>query len=178
MRLLELLREFDIETPLILSRNAQLTLACETDMKVADVEKLASFVHSNQNLGAACSSGSFRSMGMVVAPCSIKTMSEIATGATAHLIARAADVVLKEGRRLVLMLREAPFHLVISERWPRPPRREPSFIRRSRRSMPAPSLEQIVGYTLARVLDLFDIHVDVEGCWTGAMSRPNRVRSA
>ena len=91
VRLLELLRATDIETHLIISRAGQTTLAAETSLKVADVEALAYVVHSNADLGAACSSGSFRNLGMVIAPCSIKTMSEIATGVTANLISRAAD---------------------------------------------------------------------------------------
>src|SRR6478672_10694291 len=111
VRLLQKLQGTGIETHLIMSRNAQVTLAYETDLKVADVEKLASVVHANTDLGAACSSGSFRTLGVIVAPCSIKTMAEIATGATAGLISRSADVALKERRRVVLMLRETPLHL-------------------------------------------------------------------
>jgi flavin prenyltransferase len=111
VRLLELLRDCGIETHLIVSRAAQMTLACETNLKVADIERLATVVHSNSDIGAACSSGSFASMGMIIAPCSIKTMSEIATGNTANLISRAADVALKERRRVVLMLRETPLHI-------------------------------------------------------------------
>ena len=84
VRLLELLQGTGIETHLVMSRAAQVTLAHETDLKVADVEKLATVVHSNNDIGAACSSGSFRTLGMVIAPCSIKTMAEIATGATAQ----------------------------------------------------------------------------------------------
>ena len=111
VRLLELLRACNVEAHLIVSRAAQMTLAYETSLKLADVERLATVVYSNSDVGAACSSGSFPTRGMVIAPCSIKTMSEIATGNTANLISRAADVVLKERRRLVLMLREAPLHI-------------------------------------------------------------------
>lgn len=96
VRLLKLLKECGVETHLIISRAAQTTLAYETNFKVADVERLASVVHSNTDIGAACSSGSFKTMGMVIAPCSIKTMSEIATGTTAHLMSRAASFA---GRR-------------------------------------------------------------------------------
>jgi 4-hydroxy-3-polyprenylbenzoate decarboxylase len=85
IRLLELLKDSGIETHLIMSRSAQITLTYETDYKVADVEALATTVHYNHDIGAACSSGSFKTLGMIVAPCSIKTMSEIATGTTAHL---------------------------------------------------------------------------------------------
>ncbi len=111
IRLLEILRDLDIETHLVMSRAAQITLAMETDFKVADVEALAAYVHSNKDIGASCSSGSFRTLGMIVAPCSIKTLSEIATGVTSGLLSRAADVTLKERRRLVLMLRETPLHI-------------------------------------------------------------------
>src|SRR6186713_211327 len=92
IRLLELLRTTDIETHLIMSRAGQTALAAETSLKVADVEKLADVVHQNTDLGAACSSGSFRNLGMIIAPCSIKTMAEVATGVTANLVSRAADV--------------------------------------------------------------------------------------
>src|SRR5690242_17810949 len=93
IRLLELLRACRVETHLIVSRAAQMTLAYETDYKVSDLEKLATTVHPNSDVGAVCSSGSFRTMGMIIAPCSIKTLSEVATGTTANLISRAADVV-------------------------------------------------------------------------------------
>ena len=119
VRLLELLKGADIETHLIMSRAAQVTLAYETDLKVADVEKLAAVVYSNQDIGAACSSGSFRNLGMIVAPCSIKSMAEIATGATANLLSRAADVALKERRRVVLMLRKRLFISGTSGPWRR-----------------------------------------------------------
>lgn len=111
VRLLELLQDTDIETHLVMSRAAKMTLAYETDFKISDVEQRASVVHSNENSGAACSTGSFRAMGMVIALCSIKTMSEIATGVTGNLLSRSADVALKERRRLVLLLRETPLHL-------------------------------------------------------------------
>lgn len=88
-----------------------MTLAYETDLKLSDLEKLAMVVHPNTDVGAACSSGSYRTMGMIIAPCSIKTMAEIAMGNTANLISRAADVALKERRRVVLLLRETPLDL-------------------------------------------------------------------
>src|ERR1044072_9960027 len=110
VRLLELLRPAGIETHLIISRAGQLALAAETNLKVADVEKLADVVYANTDMGAACSSGSFHNLGMVIAPCLIKTMSEIATGGTANLISRAADVALKEGRGGVRMVGGAAVH--------------------------------------------------------------------
>jgi polyprenyl P-hydroxybenzoate/phenylacrylic acid decarboxylase-like protein len=110
VRLLELLRGTGIETHLVMSKSAELTLAYETNYKPKDVKALASVAHPPSDIGAAISSGSFPTMGMVIAPCSIRTMSEIATGVTSSLLSRAADVVLKEKRRLVLALRETPLH--------------------------------------------------------------------
>jgi len=168
IRLLELLKDTEIETHLIVSRAASMTIASETDLKVADVEALADVVHSNQDVGAACSSGSFQNLGMVVAPCSIKTMAEIATGVTANLISRAADVALKERRRVVLMLRETPLHLghirsmaAVTEAGAivYPP--VPAFYTRPR------SLDDMVDHSLGRVLDLFDINLGTVRRWSG-----------
>jgi 4-hydroxy-3-polyprenylbenzoate decarboxylase len=173
VRLLELLRDTDIETHLIISNAGKTTLAAETALKLADVEALADVVHSNQDLGAACSSGSFRNLGVIVAPCSIKTMSEIATGVTANLISRAADVALKERRRLVLMLRETPLHLghirsmaAVTEAGAivYPP--VPAFYAHPQ------SLDEMVDHTLGRVLDLFGIDLGVVRRWTGEKRRP------
>jgi flavin prenyltransferase len=173
VRLLELLQDTDIETHLIISNAGKTTLAAETALKLADVEALADVVHSNQDLGAACSSGSFRNLGVIVAPCSIKTMSEIATGVTANLISRAADVALKERRRVVLMLRETPLHLghirsmaAVTEAGAivYPP--VPAFYAHPQ------SLDEMVDHTLGRVLDLFDIDLGVVRRWTGEKRRP------
>jgi len=173
VRLLELLRDCNVEAHLIVSRAAQMTLAYETTLKLADVERLATVVHSNSDVGAACSSGSFPTRGMVIAPCSIKTMSEIATGVTANLISRAADVVLKERRRLVLMLREAPLHIghirtmaTVTEMGGiiYPP--VPAFYAQPK------SIEEMVDHTLARILDLFDIDTGKIRRWTGERERP------
>jgi 4-hydroxy-3-polyprenylbenzoate decarboxylase len=173
VRLLELLRDTDIETHLIISNAGKTTLAAEAALKLADVEALADVVHSNQDLGAACSSGSFRNLGVIVAPCSIKTMSEIATGVTANLISRAADVALKERRRLVLMLRETPLHLghirsmaAVTEAGAivYPP--VPAFYAHPQ------SLDEMVDHTLGRVLDLFGIDLGVVRRWTGEKRRP------
>jgi 4-hydroxy-3-polyprenylbenzoate decarboxylase len=168
IRLLKILREVGVETHVVLSQAARITLAMETDLKADDVEALADVVHSNKDVGAACSSGSFRTLGMIVAPCSVKTLSEIATGVTSTLISRAADVTLKERRRLVLMLRETPLHLghiramaaateagaIIC-----PP--VPAFYARPQ------SLDEMVDHTLGRVLDLFDIDAGLAHRWTG-----------
>ena len=111
VRALEALRELGVESHLVVSRAAVLTLAQELDLRVADLEARASVAHRPADVGAAIASGSFRTLGMLVAPCSVRTMSEIATGVTSSLLTRAADVTLKERRPLVLMVRETPFHL-------------------------------------------------------------------
>lgn len=174
VRMLELLRAAGIETHLVMSRTAEITLAHETDRKVADVKALASVCHSNDDMAAAISSGSFRTMGMVVAPCSMRSMSEIASGVTSSLLSRAADVVLKERRRLVLMARETPLHTghlrtmtEVSEMGAiiSPPM--PAFY-----SRPA-NLEEMIDHTVGRVLDLFDIEVGAVRRW-GEESGPRR----
>lgn len=112
VRALELLREVGgIETHLVLSNPAKTTIGVETEVSVADVESLADHVHGARDIGAPIASGSFRTEGMLVAPCSIKTLSAVATSFSSDLVARAADVTLKERRPLVLMVRETPFHL-------------------------------------------------------------------
>jgi 4-hydroxy-3-polyprenylbenzoate decarboxylase len=110
VRALEFLRDAGVETHLVISRSGEMTLAYETDVKPADVRALASVVHPVNDVGASISSGSFPHAGMLVVPCSIRTMSEIATGVTSTLLTRAADVALKERRRLVLAIRETPLH--------------------------------------------------------------------
>lgn len=112
IRLLEVLRQdHAIETHLVLTEAARITIAQETDWKVSEVEALADVVHRPNNIGASIASGSFATTGMVVIPCSIKSLSNIALGNTGDLLARAADVQLKEGRPLVLVVRETPLHL-------------------------------------------------------------------
>jgi 4-hydroxy-3-polyprenylbenzoate decarboxylase len=111
IRLLEVLRDSGIETHLVLSSAAKITISNETDWTVANVEKLADVVHPNADIGASIASGSFKTMGMVIAPCSVNTLSSIAHGITGDLISRAADVNLKEGRPVVAMFREAPLHV-------------------------------------------------------------------
>ncbi|HEX4533404.1 MAG TPA: UbiX family flavin prenyltransferase [Rhizomicrobium sp.] len=110
VRVLETLRDLGVETHLVMSKAAEMTVAYETDLKSADIRKLASVNYAVGDVGAAISSGSFQTLGMIVVPCSIKTMSEIATGVTGTLLSRAADVALKERRKLVIALREMPLH--------------------------------------------------------------------
>ncbi len=178
VRLLELLRGCGVETHLVMSRAAQVTLAYETALKVGEVEALADVVHAYSDIGAACSSGSFKTMGMIVAPCSIKTMSEIAIGTTGNLIARSADVCLKERRRVVLVLRETPLHIghirtmaAVTEAGAivYPP--VPAFYARPE------SLAEMVDHTLGRVLDLFDIEVGKVRRWTGGKGL-HRIKTA
>jgi 4-hydroxy-3-polyprenylbenzoate decarboxylase len=111
VRALEACAELGVETHLIVSKAAALTLAQETTLSLAELNAKAAVVHRLGDVGASIASGSFRTLGMIVAPCSVRTMSEIATGVTSTLMSRAADVTLKERRPLVLMVRETPFHL-------------------------------------------------------------------
>jgi 4-hydroxy-3-polyprenylbenzoate decarboxylase len=168
IRLLQLLRPTPVQTHLIISPAARITIAHETTMRVAEVEQLADVVHAHGDVGAACSSGSFKTLGMIVAPCSVKTMAEIASGVTANLISRSADVMLKERRRLVLMLRETPLHLghirnmaAVTEAGAivYPP--VPAFYAR-----PA-SIEEMVDHSLGRMLDLFGIETGTVRRWAG-----------
>ena len=179
VRLLELLKPLPIETHLVLSRTAEVTLAYETGHKVADVHALADHWYPATDMAAAISSGSFRTRGMIIAPCSVRSMSEIATGVTTSLVTRAADVVLKERRRLVLMVRETPLHTghlrtmtQLSEMGAiiAPP--VPAFY-----AQPA-SLEAMVDQSLGRVLDLFDIDAGSVTRWgEGPTPRPPRARA-
>ena len=168
VRILQVLQHSDIETHLVLSDSARMTLATELDMSVKEVEALASEVHNAKNIGATISSGSFKTMGMVVAPCSIKSLSEIAYGMTSSLLSRAADVVLKERRRLVLLIRETPLHsghlrtmLQASENGAilMPP--VPALYARPQ------SIDDMVNHTVGRCLDLFDIETDLVKRWSG-----------
>ena len=111
LRALDACRELGVESHLVFSRAAALTLSQETELSMADVNAKADVAHKVGDVGASIASGSFRTLGMIVAPCSVRTMSEIATGVTSSLLTRAADVTLKERRPLVLMVRETPFHL-------------------------------------------------------------------
>lgn len=169
VRLLQSLREIgSIETHLILSRAGALNLSAELDVSRADVEALADVVHSDRNIGASVASGSFQTAGMIVAPCSMKTLAAIATGVTDSLVSRAADVMLKERRRLVLLARETPLHavhlrnmLTVTEMGGIifPP--VPAFYAR-----PA-DLDQMVEQTTARAADLLGIAVPALRRWSG-----------
>jgi flavin prenyltransferase len=161
----------DVETHLIISRWGARTLLHETDYQLADVKRMASRTYSISDMGATLSSGSFVTRGMIVAPCSMRTLSAIAHGQSDNLIHRAADVVLKERRKLVLAVRESPLSDVHLENMAKlsrmgvvicPP--VPAFYHRPR------SLEDIIDYTVVRLLDQVGLHVDVPGRWDGAMA--------
>lgn len=167
VRLLEMLRETDVETHLVISRWGARTLVHETNYTPEQVQRLASVVHPLTDQGAAISSGSFVTMGMVIVPCSVRTLAAIAHGLGDHLVHRAADVVLKERRRLVLAVREAPLSEIHLENMLKlarmgvviaPP--VPAFYSRP------DTIDEIVNYTAARLLDQFGIHIDMAR-WPG-----------
>ncbi|NBW79796.1 MAG: UbiX family flavin prenyltransferase [Betaproteobacteria bacterium] len=168
VRMLQVLQGSGIETHLVMSESARMTLATELDMSVKEVEALACEVHQAKNIGATISSGSYRTMGMVVAPCSIRSLSEIAYGNTTSLLTRAADVVLKERRKLVLLLRETPLHhghlrsmLQASENGAiiMPP--VPALYARPQ------TLDDMINHTVGRCLDLFDVDTQLVQRWAG-----------
>ena len=177
VRTLEAARRLGVETHLVMSRAAELTLAYESTLKVADVHALADHVHGVGDMGAAISSGSFRTLGMIVVPCSIRSLSEIATGVTSSLLSRAADVVLKERRRLVLLVRETPLHLghlrsmaAVTEMGAvvMPP--VPAFYA-------APhSLDEMTAQTVGRALDLFGLDAGDVKRWRDDGQKPSRPR--
>jgi 4-hydroxy-3-polyprenylbenzoate decarboxylase len=166
IRALETLRDLGIETHLVMSRSARIALIQECGRSVSDIEGLSHTVHNVDDVGAAISSGSFTTLGMIVAPCSIHSLSQIATGVTANLLTRAADVVLKERRRLVLMVRETPLHLGHLRNMAQateigaiimPP--VPAFY-----PMPK-TIDEIVDHTVGRALDLFGIDSGLVQRW-------------
>lgn len=166
VRMLEVLRKAGVETHLVVSKAAEMTLAYETDLKAKDLRDMADVYHPQTDIGASISSGSFPTLGMVIAPCSIRTMSEIATGVTGSLMSRAADVVLKERRRLVLAIRETPLHtghlrtmLQLSEMGAIIAPVMPAFYNRPQ------SLDDIVNHSVGRMLDLFGIDADFVKRW-------------
>jgi 4-hydroxy-3-polyprenylbenzoate decarboxylase len=168
VRMLELLRDTDVETHLVMSKSAELTLAYETELKPKEVKALASVNHPATDIGAAISSGSFPTMGMVIVPCSIRTMSEIATGVTSSLVSRAADVVLKEKRRLVLALRETPLHgghlrtmTTLADIGAVVAPIVPAFYAKPK------TVDDIINHTVGRLLDFFSIETKVVRRWQG-----------
>ena len=166
IRALELLRDTDVETHLVMSKSAEMTMGYEVDMKPSAVRELADVAHAVGDVGASISSGSCKTTGMLVLPCSIRTMSEISTGVTSSLLSRAADVVLKERRRLVLAVRETPLHTghlrtmtELSEMGAVVAPIVPAFYARPT------TIDDIIDHTVGRLLDLFDLNVGVVDRW-------------
>ncbi|HZH81880.1 MAG TPA: UbiX family flavin prenyltransferase [Phototrophicaceae bacterium] len=167
VRMLEILAKFeDIETHLVMSKAGRMTIQVETPFSVKNVEALADVVHDINNVGASISSGSFRTEGMVIAPCSMKSMGGIAHSLGGDLLVRAADVVLKERKKLVLVVRETPLHLGHLEAMASltrmgamifPP--VPAFYHRPK------TLDDIINQTVTRILDQFDIDVKLFQRW-------------
>jgi len=161
-----------IETHLVVTQSAKVTLSQETAMKYAELRQLADYHYPNGDIGAAIASGSLQTLGMLIAPCSIRTLSEIATGVTSSLLSRAADVVLKERRRLVLMVRETPLHAGHLESMLKvtnmgaivnPP--VPAFYTAPQ------SLDDMVRQSVGRVLDLFGLESGMVSRWEGNQPR-------
>lgn len=168
IELLKALKAAEVETHLVISKNGQIAIAHETEYSVSDVQKLADYFYSNSDLSASISSGSFKTDGMVIAPCTMRSLAEIATANTSGLLTRAADVCLKERRTLVVMPRETPMHavhirnmLTIAELGGVicPP--VPAFYSKPK------SLEEMVDHTIGRVLDIFDIESSLVKRWEG-----------
>ena len=179
IRLLEALRKTSVESHLVMSGWGARTLLHETDHTLDRVRSLASHWYRDNDQGARISSGSFVTLGMVILPCSVKTLADIAHGYSADLIHRAADVVLKERRRLVLAVREAPLtdiHLENMLKLSRmgvvisPP--VPAFYNRPK------SIEELVDHTVGRILDLFGIETDAAIRWTGVLGLGTSKRAA
>lgn len=173
IRLLEVLKEQpDVETHLVISNGGKLNISLETEWQLRDVEALADEVHSDQNLAATIASGSFRTAGMIVAPCSMKTLSAIVHSYADTLVARAADVVLKERRPLVLMPRETPLHAghckMLYEAaqlgaFIAPPM--PAFYNEPR------TIDDLINHNVGRVLDLLGLDNSIVKRWAGARPR-------
>lgn len=168
VRLLRALRDLEVETHLIISRAAQLTIEHELEESVAAIKALASVVHGFADVGAAIASGSFVTDGMVIAPCSMRALASIAAGTGDNLMARAADVVLKERRRLVLMVRETPLHLghlrnmlAVTEMGAIVAPPVPAFYAKPR------TIEALVDHAVGRVLDLFGLDTGRVVRWPG-----------
>ncbi|MBL0318203.1 MAG: UbiX family flavin prenyltransferase [Alphaproteobacteria bacterium] len=168
IRLLEVLKQCGIETHLVMSKASVITLATETDFTPADIQQLATHSYQAHDIGAAIASGSFPCSGMIIAPCSIRTMSEIATGVTSSLLTRAADVTLKEARKLVLMVRETPLHVGhlrtmthLAEIGAIIAPSVPAFYNRPQ------TLDDIINHSVGRILDLFNIDSQMVKRWGG-----------
>ena len=172
IRILEALKRAGVETDLVMSDSAKRTIVYETEYSINDVKRLASCVHDNNDVGASIASGSFKHAGMIIAPCSIKTLSAVANCFNTNVLIRAADVTLKERRKLVLMLRETPLHLghlrLMTQATETgavlvPPL--PAFYHRPK------TIDDIINQSVTKVLDQFDLDIDLFGRWTGNEER-------
>ena len=173
IRLLEVLQSIaEVETHLVLSNGAKLNIALETEWETKQVEALADVVHSDQNLAASIASGSYKTDGMLIVPCSMKTLSAVVNSFADHLVARAADVVLKEQRRLVLVPRETPLHVGHTRLLHEAAQMGAVIVP----PMPAfyndpQSVDDIINHTVGRLLDLFDIDAGLVKRWDGSQRR-------
>lgn len=172
IRLLQILQETDVETHLILTKPAKITISHETDLKISAVTALADVCHDDDNIAAPVASGSFGTHGMIIAPCSMRSAAEIAHGTTTTLLTRAADVVLKEQRRLVIMARETPLHLghlrtltALAEMGAVVAPPMPAFYAKPE------SISDLVDHSVGRVLDLFGIDAGIVRRWGEDASR-------
>jgi 4-hydroxy-3-polyprenylbenzoate decarboxylase len=166
IRLLEILKNLPIETHLIVSKSAQLTREYETNLTVSELKELADVYHPWNDIGANIASGSFKTLGMIVAPCSMKTLAEIAHGISTNLIGRAADVILKDRRKLVLMTRESPLHLGHLQNMVSVTQQGaivcpvmPAFYNRPE------TVDDIINHSVGRALDLFDLDAGIVKRW-------------
>ncbi|KRA99785.1 3-octaprenyl-4-hydroxybenzoate carboxy-lyase [Devosia sp. Root685] len=167
-RCLEILRDAGVESHLVISKSGVLTIEQELGCSANEIKALADVVHAPGNIGASCSSGSFKTLGMIVAPCSMRSLAEIATGVTSSLLTRAAEVTLKERRRLVLLARETPLTLTHL-------RNMQSVTEMGGIVMPPvpalyahpKSIDEMVDHTVGRALDLFDLDVGLVRRWNG-----------
>ncbi|HEV7717545.1 MAG TPA: UbiX family flavin prenyltransferase [Arsenicitalea sp.] len=177
VRSLEMLRELGVETHLVISKSGVLTIEQELGVSAASVKHLADHVHAPGNIGAACASGSFQTLGMIVAPCSMRSLGEIANAVSSSLLTRSAEVVLKERRRLVLLTREAPLTnahlknmLAVSEMGGiiMPP--VPAFYAHPK------SIDEMVDHTVSRALDLFGLDTGKAVRWHGLAGDPGGIQ--
>lgn len=166
IRLLEVLKDLPVETHLIISKSAHLTCKYETDFTLDDLIAMANIYHPVNDLSASIASGSFKTLGMIVAPCSMKTLAEISHGIASNLINRAADVILKDRRRLVLMVRESPLHLGQLQNMVSATQQGaiicpvmPAFYNKPK------TIDDIINHSVGRALDLFDLDVGLVKRW-------------
>ncbi len=174
IRLLQILRDLNVETHLVISKAAEMTIAYESDYSAKDVKKIANHCYAIGDIGASPASGSYKFDGMIIAPCSMKSLAEIATGIGGNLISRSADVILKERRRLVLMTRETPLNNIHLKNMLTASRAGaiiappmPAFYTRP------DNIEQIIDHNISRILDLFTIDTGIVKQWSGKPKKAN-----